>query len=1164
MHRRFAPRFAVAVLLTVVAASSAEAQGIPNLNFEDLAKLEPGLPECTSQWSADHCYDKPLPPRPSHMRSQVVNKTPFPNIFGHDIELSNVRWWGPPAAPSTSREQTWQFGTRSTLDGRLNITAYGWQGQIGVFYPENLNYGFRTKTDAAGHRLKVRGGHANLKPWMRIGADTTVTDGQLKDPGTFYNSTGGSDLCNEGEDSLPYPCKAFRSDDPDFTGEREGGCYDVSLISSFAKAGTFSNGQRSEIRSTALTIFVENAERIPRTNDGLRRKVWIYPRSTGDSAPFDAKGFKLLPDYKGYDGQQDYETLGSYNTVASTSPWWLAAKMQKDLCRPTHQRDWCEFFDNQTYNATISVPDQTKDENGYDTKFRPIELSTTGDGKVVVGQDARGGGVGFFYAHSPNACDASGWTTFKPLSRAYSDPAVHGTYGFAEYPVRFPDGTMATPGQRIGGAYPWIDRAGANIFLGGHHATFGWKTCDMKFAGGDPATSQDCPDDVSDDVNAKNAKAPRVVGLWTRGKVVYLDGVMNGSDWTAWKEEARDNDDNNPKSFDNHSSCSIRFDKHFFVASFRDAPWEKVRPGNNNDFFTYENIFNHLDHMTPLYPNDVVWTATAGSNHVLGEVPFDDYLSQEALVLAPMNDRLRMVPNWVREAPGAAPVAGVHHVRRDNGMDHAMLSCEKGGSTPAGCPSMSNLTTGTKVTLPDVRGERFAGTGIFLQNNANPAGALPRLSLKGGAYIPPISTGVIGKAVYLDGANDHIKVDSLPYGVSSYYLGMWVHPDDHYHRVLFTFPDGSAINTLGHQIQLRWGGTPQHVQGCFTDPRTASASPGATRNRWTHFGFARSPSGALDIYVDGTLQATHHVGSAFQLAEPGPYRFVVGQDRDVCHAWHTFGPARGWVDELKIFELQTGEYGSHQFHERACNHALGSLRADGTCEQIDFRQTDTLDCYGAGGGLEFPVEAYRSRDCGSSAHRHYVRDPASGCDRPHRLGLAEIDPGQPRPNDVSNDFCLSCHTAPPDPAALTGSAITDFDITTNALTYDPSIDATDDRRRQPLSWFQQYDHILWDGQKNVQIGCGVGFREIGRFGTWWGKVNIHRQVDGPWQHDPDCVSGANQKDLNYCQKFWPSAVSLHRTVLGPERKDQWMAGNCSSGPYTSRGHEEWVCCEPEP
>lgn len=74
--------------------------------------------------------------------------------------------------------------------------------------------------------------------------------------------------------------------------------------------------------------------------------------------------------------------------------------------------------------------------------------------------------------------------------------------------------------------------------------------------------------------------------------------------------------------------------------------------------------------MTPLYPNDLVWTMTAGSNHINAEVPFDDYLSQGALVLAPMNDRLKMVPHGVREVPGSAPVLGVCKTRRENGMEH--------------------------------------------------------------------------------------------------------------------------------------------------------------------------------------------------------------------------------------------------------------------------------------------------------------------------------------------------------------------------------------------------------------------------------------------------------------------------------------------------------------
>ncbi|MEM1183104.1 MAG: hypothetical protein AAGM22_32475 [Acidobacteriota bacterium] len=42
--------------------------------------------------------------------------------------------------------------------------------------------------------------------------------------------------------------------------------------------------------------------------------------------------------------------------------------------------------------------------------------------------------------------------------------------------------------------------------------------------------------------------------------------------------------------------------------------------------------------------------------------------------------------------------------------------------------------------MQDPLSERFTGADIYLQNNANPPGTLPELSLRGGAFIPPIST----------------------------------------------------------------------------------------------------------------------------------------------------------------------------------------------------------------------------------------------------------------------------------------------------------------------------------------------------------------------------------------------------------------------------------------
>ncbi|MEQ9501685.1 MAG: LamG-like jellyroll fold domain-containing protein [Deltaproteobacteria bacterium] len=1086
-----APRTHLILILAIGCAEAPEpiatdVAEVGGRNFLDLANVANTASACsTSSYSVGSCYNLPLPPEPSTLRSQAVHFNSYP-----PSTTGNVRARGT-APQSTTREQTFQLGTRSSLDGRLNIVAYGDRALLSPIYPENLTYGWQTKI---GYDVRPPVS-ATIQPWMRVGLNTGMTLADQVHGGAFYPYTAGSDICNKGDASEPYRCTA-RLDANDAM--RTGICYDIAIVSTFPR--------NSELRTNDLTVFVQNMEYVPEPNDGVTRKMWIYPTPAIDAlaGQIDASGRKVLPDFAGFDAAKSVHaaTEATFSVGSGEKKLWRAAiLMQQNHCVGPNAPDWCWFYANQKYNSTVSVPDETRDINGNVSYFRPIELSTTGDGHVIVGHDARSGGVGFFYGYGSQACDASTWTTFHPLSRAHGDGNVHGRYGFAEHPVVYPDGTPATPGDKIGGAYPWIDRAGANVFLGSHVPTFGWKECDPALL--PSLDADDCGGEVGD-VNAKNAKAPKVVGLWTRGKMIHLDGVINGSDWTARTSDA----------------------DPFYVAAFGDGDWVKVRPGNNTDFFTFENLFNQFDATTPLLPGDVVWTMTAGSNHVNAEVSFDDYLTEGALIIAPMNDRLQMKQRWINQygEPG-----GLNYWR-NNGMSFNGVD--------------------------DVENEKFTGNGIYLQNNAPLSGSnLPRLWLRGGAFIPPISTGVIGKAVYLDGHNDHIEVAPIQTNPDHFYLGLWVELHDFNTRTLYKFPDDSIVRVSHNSLWFQHSPTGLNQYGCFGGGQTQIVSAPIGTERWTHIGLAFG-GGDVHVYVDGNLVGTKTLTGGFDFGAPYD-PFIVGTNEDLCYYYPTeTRPVRAWIDELKLFELSPGQKSTAYFAEIACNHALGSRNASGQCEQIDFRQTEVLDANGVGSGLEFPLATYRTTECGSSTHRN----AGSDCGRMSALGIAPLDPDDPRPNESSNLFCQTCHD-PSGPRSVAFDEINSYDLSMLALVYESWHDAKDDRRRQPLFYGPEFDELLWDGTNNVKMGCGVGYTEVGRFSTWWGKVNTHRDLGGPWEVDSDCTSGANLDDVTYCQKFWPTSTHLYRTERSPHLKP--FATAYCGGTYPHVGQREFVCCEPE-
>jgi hypothetical protein len=71
---------------------------------------------------------------------------------------------------------------------------------------------------------------------------------------------------------------------------------------------------------------------------------------------------------------------------------------------------------------------------------------------------------------------------------------------------------------------------------------------------------------------------------------------------------------------------------------------------------------------------------------------------------------------------------------------------------------------------------------------------------------------------------------------------------------------------------------------------------------------------------------------------------------------------------------------------------------------------------------------------------------------------------------------------------------------------------------------------------------------VGSISFWIGKVNMHKEVGGVWQADPDQESGAFADKLEYCKKFWPETGSVE--YVGVEMISGWQdAGGIGS--YTS-------------
>lgn len=1120
-------------------------------DLRDLANLAPGVEPCDNvgpdKWTEDGCYNLQLPPRPSTMRS-LVN-----HWYSWGTSQRNVRSFDFFSPQNLDGGQTFLFGTRSSLDGRLHVTKYGKEPALSPIYLENLGYGFQTLED----RLATDAFDVNflinqtiddtdvgfVHYWMIRGGSSrndVFTKGASIPQDRMYGENGGTDLCSRGEDSLPYPCRARNQPSDPWL---DGLCYDISTVHSFGW----------EIRSNQLTVFLEKGDDIPAPTVSApppRRKVWIYPTAGVEHFGQVVDGVRELPPWSEFNAKAFH---ASTKAKLGGTVWDAAVAMANSSDCANYQTDptaprWCWYFDRMEHSPAAMELNGTP----FTGKFKTIELSTTGDGHVLVGHEIMSPDVKLFYAYSPRPCDASGWTSLQPISNAATDPDVHGRYGFAEYPLIAPDGASIPTGSVVAGAYPWIDRRGANVFFGTDVAPYGWIECSDPT----PAGSLDCAGTElpTSQINEKNDKMPKVAGLWTRGKVVHIDGVLNGVDHTDQAEPDRG--------------------ELFYLSLFDQQPWEAVRPGNNSDFFSLENVVAHIDTLTPMLPAEVVWNVTPHGvkfgNAAIGEVAFDDYLFTGARIVAPMNARLQALHTNPTDPSSALTWW------QNNGMS---LN-----------PTKPN----------ESEGELFEGTGIYLQNNAPLGSDLPELELRGGAFVAPASTGVIGKGVYLDGLNDRIEIGNLG-TLDNFYLGLWLEPGDDEWRTLATFADGTRLTTWWGALRVVLpDGTPSN--GC-----TAGAThhiwgiPNFSPGRWTHIGLAVRAWGTkvkVQVYADGTALASQIVDVA-----PGAWlddAFRIGTDEDYCmdvgYTTIENQPVRGWVDELKLFEIGPGELGTNHLHEVACNRALGSLDTELHCEQIPFRQSEVLDAKGVGSGLEFPKAAYEATpggdNCGLQVHRNRDHD----CFRATALQDPPRDPALGRPDQQGNAFCKGCHTENGAQSDALTHPMQRYDLSWDALTpgFGP---ATHDLRRQPMQWAGLHDEDLWNGWSHVRLidpksmeycddqdndddnvvdnGCDAcssvqrSWEELGRIAMWSGKANLYRDHDGVWnpRGRTDGFTTSSRTIFGHCRREFADvgdvlgAVELDGSLPDAVRtRDLKPFVNAAGLLYPGRGKAEWVCC----
>ncbi len=589
---------------------------------------------------------------------------------------------------------------------------------------------------------------------------------------------------------------------------------------------------------------------------------------------------------------------------------------------------------------------------------------------------------------SAEPCDVTGWQVFHPISHAPYDPRMIGRYGIAAYPFRDAEGNPIPDGVDIGGSYPWVDETGANLFLTTVPERLGDQPDGVFPARCVVPGCEALGETESHDIGYA------VAGLWTHGKMVLLDSMVNHTDW----------------------QIPVDPDGHRFVGLYRSAsePPESVEvrvgsgrslgrrtptgfSGNPNILHSVENLLNHQASLRTLTPRDVVWLVSTGI--ATDEVAFDDFLNPDGFIVSNMQASVT--------------------------KENVLL----GGQDVGGIIAFLRYHNG-KHWFP---GPRFYSLDIHIQNAAT---ALPHrwsvpshglVRALSGRIEPVAMGGIRGKGFWLSGYNAiEYTIPPQPRDIRAHdwYMGIFVDPrDEDDVRELLRFPDDTSIWIAGRsELQYRRAGTLL---------RRIDLPASAPDSGWIHLGWnLLDGNREVVLFHDGFVLDRHVSAEPLFELQPGP--LVVGDTDDPVQG------LRGWVDDFKIFAQPSSV-------EIACNHAYGTLievGANPSWQAVAARYPAEHHAALArqlGQGPRTRFACYHDHRADVAAHGRNLPDQTVGLREALNFPEGPLRAGVPRPDSSLNPFCLTCHHA----AGQMG-------LSTGALDYRPQWTAEDDPRRQPL------------------------------------------------------------------------------------------------------------------
>ncbi len=594
---------------------------------------------------------------------------------------------------------------------------------------------------------------------------------------------------------------------------------------------------------------------------------------------------------------------------------------------------------------------------------------------------------------SADPCDVTAWTDFHPISHAPFDPNMQ-RYGMAAYPFRDSEGRLIEDGEDMGGSYPWVDREGSNVFMTGVPGFI------------NEQSEEDYPRRCVVEGCESNTYAMDfdrgflVAGLWTHGRLVHIDALINNVDW----------------------SVGSRPDTHYWVDLYEDEAGDPVSvrfgsgrgqgsnspgyPGNQNILDSLQAMLNHRPAARTVTPRDVVWIMSTGV--ATDEVVFDEMLDRRAYIVSNMQASVTQV-RGTNQGPDATTGVPVH-----NNGQHRDLGTNLG------------ISNQRSYTL-----DHSIDEDLHIQNGATTLEfAVPSFGLveAGTGRSEPVALGgFYGRGFWLDGDN-RIAYTAPPQDApieGDWYVGIFVDPrtSEGATRALLSFPDGTAVRLVDRQT-LQYVSN-QRVQHEVELPTSESG--------WIHLGWnIRRDNREITLLVNGfpfdrfdANRRFFRVVEGELIVGRGPDR---GADRDAG--------VRGWIDDFKVLAHDVDP-------EVACNHAGGTLVA-----LSGSALSATADLYPEWAHAEVGAAANRPQEGRYACFHDYSDDHAATLanipEGTESLRQAITFPegplraGAPRPDSSNNQFCLSCHSA----AGVGPMGL-------EALEFRPDVLLENDPRRQP-------------------------------------------------------------------------------------------------------------------